>query len=107
MIIRVIDDGAGMSPAVLRLALQFGGSTRFGSRMATGRYGMGLPNGGLSQARRLEVFTSTNVSRVWSSYLDVDEIAADSLRTVPTPRSSPNLWSTAHTKRNDRRAQQV
>jgi hypothetical protein len=86
MIIRVIDDGVGMSPAVLRLALQFGGSTRFGSRMATGRYGMGLPNGGLSQARRLEVLTWTNVSRVWSSYLDVDEIAADSLRAVPTPR---------------------
>ena len=72
IIIRVIDDGVGMSPAVLRLALQFGGSTRFGSRMATGRYGMGLPNGGLSQARRLEVLTWTNVSRVWSSYLDVE-----------------------------------
>ena len=85
-IIRVTDDGTGMTPAVLRLALQFGGTTRFGSRVATGRYGMGLPNGGLSQARRLEVFTWTNSSRVWSSYLDVDEIAANSMRTVPTPR---------------------
>jgi hypothetical protein len=85
-IIRVTDDGTGMTPAVLRLALQFGGSTRFGSRVATGRYGMGLPNGGLSQARRLEVFTWTNSSRVWSCYLDVDEIAANSMRAVPTPR---------------------
>ena len=85
-IIRVTDDGTGMTPAVMRLALQFGGSTRFGSRVATGRYGMGLPNGGLSQARRLEVFTWTNSSRVWSSYLDVDEIAANSMRAVPTPR---------------------
>jgi len=66
-VIRVTDDGSGMTPAVLRLALQFGGTTRFGSRAGTGRYGMGLPNGGLSQARRLEVFTWTDSSRVWSS----------------------------------------
>jgi Histidine kinase-, DNA gyrase B-, and HSP90-like ATPase len=85
-IIRVTDDGTGMTPAVLRLALQFGGTTRFGSRVATGRYGMGLPNGGLSQARRLEVYTWTDSSRVWSSYLDVDEIATNSMRAVPTPR---------------------
>ena len=85
-VIRVTDDGGGMTPAVLRLALQFGGTTRFGSRVATGRYGMGLPNGGLSQARRLEVFTWTDSSRVWSSYLDVDEIATNSMPVVPTPR---------------------
>ncbi len=85
-VIRVTDDGTGMTPAVLRLALQFGGTTRFGSRAATGRYGMGLPNGGLSQARRLEVLTWTDSSRVWSSYLDVDEIASNSMREVPTPR---------------------
>jgi hypothetical protein len=90
-IIRVTDDGTGMRPAVLRLALQFGGSTRFGSRMATGRYGMGLPNGGLSQARRLEVFTWANSSRVWSSYLDVDEIASSSMCAVPSPRLAQNL----------------
>jgi hypothetical protein len=84
--IRVTDNGTGMTPAVLRLALQFGGTTRFGSRVATGRYGMGLPNGGLSQARRLEVFTWTNSSRVWSSYLDVDEITTNSMRAVPAPR---------------------
>jgi hypothetical protein len=86
VVIRVTDDGTGMTPEVLRLALQFGGTTRFGSRVATGRYGMGLPNGGLSQARRLEVFTWTDSSRVWSSCLDVDEIATNSMRVVPAPR---------------------
>src|SRR5580700_5986163 len=50
-VIRVTDDGSGMTPGTLRLALQFGGTTRFGSRAGTGRYGMGLRNGGLSQAR--------------------------------------------------------
>ena len=88
--IRVTDNGTGMTPGVLRLALQFGGSTRFGSRTGTGRYGMGLPNGGLSQARRLEVFTWTNSSPVWSTHLDVDEITANSMRAVPVPRIARN-----------------
>jgi hypothetical protein len=86
--IRVIDNGTGMTPSVLALALQFGGSTRFGSRRGTGRYGMGLPNGGLSQARRVNVFSWTDPSQVWSTYLDVDEIASGQLRAVPKPHPS-------------------
>src|SRR5579863_3303669 len=85
-VIRVTDDGTGMTPAVLRLALQFGGTTRFGSRAATGRYGMGLPNGGLSQARRIDVYTWTKPGAVWSSYLDVDEICHGKMRVIPIPQ---------------------
>lgn len=83
--VRVADNGTGMKPEVLRLALQFGGSTRFGSREAVGRYGMGLPNGSLSQARRLDVFTWTRPHDVWTTYLDADEIASGDLQEVPLP----------------------
>lgn len=93
--IRVADDGCGMTPEVLLVALQFGGSTRFGSRNGTGRYGMGLPNGGLSQARRLEVYTWTRGSQIWSSYLDVDEIVSGSMRTVPRPKCADLVRATA------------
>src|SRR5438067_620744 len=55
--IAVLDDGMGMDPATLRRALQFGGSSRFGDRSGTGRYGMGLPNASLSQAQRVDVWT--------------------------------------------------
>lgn len=53
----VLDDGVGMSAGVLREALRFGGSTRFNDRKGLGRYGMGLPNASLNQAKRVEVYT--------------------------------------------------
>ena len=56
-VVIISDNGCGMKPSVLRTALQFGGSTRFNSRMDTGRFGMGLPNSSLSQAKRVEVVT--------------------------------------------------
>src|SRR5438046_1703608 len=55
--IAVADDGVGMDKATLRQALRFGGSSRFNDRAGLGRYGMGLPNSSLSQARRVEVYT--------------------------------------------------
>ena len=83
--ISVLDDGCGMAPETLELALQFGGSTRFGSRKGSGRYGMGLPNGSLSQARRVEVVTWESRAQGWMSFLDVDEIASGRVTHVPRP----------------------
>jgi len=71
--ITVTDDGVGMSKETLALALQFGGSTRFGSRSGSGRFGMGLPNSCVSQAKRVEVTSWESKSRIWRTHLDVDE----------------------------------
>jgi hypothetical protein len=94
--VSVLDNGCGMDPATLRQALRFGGSTRFGDRRGLGRYGMGLPNASLSQARRVTVFTWQAVrsvarrreapARVYSSYLDVDEIVRCEMTEVPEPQ---------------------
>jgi hypothetical protein len=46
---------------------------------------MGLPNGSLSQARRVDVYSWTNPHNIWSSYLDMDEIASGALDGVPPP----------------------
>lgn len=86
--VMISDNGCGMKPSVLRTALQFGGSTRFNSRRNVGRFGMGLPNSSLSQAKRVEVFTWRKPNNVWRSYLDVDEIASGKLTSVPVPRLS-------------------
>lgn len=91
--ISVLDNGSGMPKQILELALQFGGSTRFGSRRGPGRYGMGLPNGSLSQARRVEVVSWESPEEGWMSYLDVDEIVAGRITSIPSPKKiSPEAF---------------
>jgi histidine kinase/DNA gyrase B/HSP90-like ATPase len=84
-LVRVQDDGIGMTPSVLRLALQFGGTTRFDSRRGIGRYGMGLPAGSLSQAQRVDVYSWVKPCEVWWTYLDVGEVRSGKLTTIPAP----------------------
>lgn len=100
--ISILDNGSGMDPFTLRQALRFGGSTRFGDRSGLGRYGMGLPNASLSQARHVVVYTwqvagsgrgnghakgraTAAAERVYMSYLDVDEIVRCEMVDVPRP----------------------
>ncbi len=86
--ITVTDNGAGMSPAELRQALAFGGSSRFNDRTSLGRYGMGLPNGSLSLARRFTV-SSWQPGSAHSAFLDVDEVVARRQRFIPKPVPTP------------------
>lgn len=97
--VRVQDNGCGMDLFTLRQALRFGGSSRFNDRSGLGRFGMGLPNSSLSQARRVTVTSWTAQRRTdprrknvigngsaLQSYLDVDEIASGSIIDVPRPQ---------------------
>ena len=83
--VRILDDGCGMNPATLRQALRFGGSTRFNDRRGLGRYGMGLPNSSLSQAREVIVYSWVHPDAVFAAHLSVDEIAAGRMDEVPVP----------------------
>src|SRR2546428_2522805 len=74
-----------MDDAVWRQALRFGGSTRFNDRKGLGRYGMGLPNSSLSQARRVDVCTWHSPASAVATSLDVDEIAAGRITRIPKP----------------------
>ncbi len=82
--VTVVDNGCGMGAEELRQALAFGGTSRFDDRTSLGRYGMGLPNGSLSLARRVAVHSWRN-GRTLAVGLDVDQIAALQQRTVPVP----------------------
>ena len=88
--IGVLDNGDGMSPETLRLALQFGNGTHLNDRKGIGRFGMGLPNSSISQCRRLEVWTwQSGPDNAMYSYLDVDEIEGRNLFSVPSPLHKP------------------
>ncbi len=84
--ITVLDDGSGMDKKTLRQALQFGGSSRFDDRAGLGRFGMGLPNSSLSQARRVEVFSWRKPSQAIATHLDVDAIATGKMTVIPDPQ---------------------
>jgi hypothetical protein len=77
----VTDDGCGMDASALSRALAFGGSSRFGDRASLGRYGMGLPNGALSRARRVEVYSWQGPEVLWN-WLDIDEFVATRRRAL-------------------------
>lgn len=84
--IGVLDNGIGMDPETLWLALQFGNGTHLNDRKGIGRFGMGLPNSSISQCRRVDVWTwqSGPDNAMWS-YLDLDDIENRTMTSVPTP----------------------
>ncbi|MDN3721483.1 ATP-binding protein [Roseibium salinum] len=88
--IAVIDNGDGMTPETLRIALQFGNGTHLRDRKGIGRFGMGLPNSSISQCRRLEVWSwqSGPNNAMWT-YIDVNDIEAGRLKSVPQPIPKP------------------
>lgn len=87
--VSVLDDGTGMDAETLTEALRFGGTTRFNSRKGLGRFGMGLPNASLSQARRVDVYTWQQGEAPIASYLDVDQIVSGTLSAIPKPIRQP------------------
>lgn len=55
----VLDDGHGMDPAMIRLAMTWGGTHREGNREGMGRYGYGLPSAAVSQGKAFSVYSRT------------------------------------------------
>ena len=95
--IAVLDDGHGMTPDTLRLALQFGNGTHLTDRKGIGRFGMGLPNSSISQCRRVQVWTwQSGPDNAMYTYLDVDQIEGRKMVAVPPPthRPLPDEWRT-------------
>ena len=95
--IGILDNGNGMLPETLRLALQFGNGTHLTDRKGIGRFGMGLPNSSISQCRRVEVWTwQSGPDNAMYTYLDVDEIEDRNMFAVPVPahRPVPDEWRT-------------
>lgn len=72
----VVDDGHGMLPEMIRLAVTWGGTHREGDRVGLGRYGYGLPSSAVSLGRRFTVFSKIRHSDLYAVVLDLDDLAA-------------------------------
>ena len=93
--IAVLDNGSGMDLQTLWMALQFGNGTRLGDRTGIGRFGMGLPNASISQARRVDVWTWRNgPDNAITSFIDLSQVESGDMNKIPEPKhgSVPELW---------------
>jgi hypothetical protein len=74
--IAVIDDGCGMIPTMIRVAMLWGGTDRENNRTGIGRFGYGLPSASVSQGRRFEVYSLPEGGKLHMCAIDLDEIEA-------------------------------
>lgn len=80
----VLDDGSGMNADTLRSALRYGDGTRV-ERQGIGRFGLGLPNSSMSQARRLEVWSwQSGVTNALHTHLAIDDVERG-VEEIPRP----------------------
>lgn len=76
MQLAVVDNGHGMEPAMIRMAVMWGGTHRENDRAGLGRYGYGLPCSSVSLGRRFTVISRVAGGELYSVELDLDAITA-------------------------------
>src|SRR4051794_40122956 len=81
----ITDNGQGMPPNVLKVAMSFGGSMVYDDRGGIGRYGMGMKTAALSMGPVLEVYSWQEPNAFYNMTLDVEEIGADRSNLVELP----------------------
>lgn len=86
----VYDNGAGMSPNVLRASMAFGGSMHYDNRDGIARYGMGLKAAALSMGPALEVYSWQEASAYYHMVLDTEAIGNDRSNVVYLPDARLN-----------------
>lgn len=80
------DDGDGMDITVLHNCLKLGYSSRYNDRAGMGRFGVGAKMGGISQAKRIEVWSRQTAGDPWMfTYIDLDEIECGDMDSIPVP----------------------
>jgi histidine kinase/DNA gyrase B/HSP90-like ATPase len=78
--VAIVDNGHGMDPEMIRLAVIWGGTHRWDDRNGFGRFGFGLPSASVSIARCFTVYSKVAGSHWYSVSIDLDAIASGALR---------------------------
>lgn len=91
----VVDNGHGMEPAMIRMAMMWGGTHRENDRSGLGRYGYGLPCSSVSLGRRFTVYSRVAGAEVYAVTLDLDALSSGDYTddagdiSVPPPKVRP------------------
>ncbi len=83
--VAVYDNGRGMAPPVLKVAMSFGGSMNYGNRSGIARFGMGMKTAALSMSSILEVYSWQEPEAIYTMMLDVDAIGKERANLVELP----------------------
>ncbi len=92
----VLDNGEGMDGDTLRGSLRYGHGTRR-ERRGIGRFGLGLPNSSMSQARRVDVWSwQSGATNAFHTHLSLDEVEGGA-REIPEPgqQAIPSIFREA------------
>ena len=92
----VLDDGEGMGRDTLRGSLRYGHGTRR-ERRGIGRFGLGLPNSSMSQARRVDVWSwQSGATNALHTQLSLDDVEGGASEVPePTRREIPSTYREA------------
>ena len=74
--VAVIDNGHGMEPDMIRMAVMWGGTHRENDRHGLGRYGYGLPCASVSLGRRFTVYSVVEGGDVHAVTIDLDQLTS-------------------------------
>jgi len=87
--VAVGDDGDGMDRLTLNKSLMLGYSTRYNDRTGMGRFGVGAKMGGISQAKRIDIYSRQSADEPWlRTYIDLDEIGEGTMKYIPAPEET-------------------
>ncbi len=92
----VLDNGEGMDKDTLRGSLRYGHGTRQ-QRRGIGRFGLGLPNSSMSQARRVDVWSwQSGATNAFHAQLSIDDVERGARQILePKVHSIPKLYQEA------------
>ena len=94
----VLDNGHGMDPDMIRMAVMWGGTHRENDRSGLGRYGYGLPCASVSLGRRFTVYSAVDNGRVFAVTVDLDLLSSgaytDKAGEIIVPPAEPAVLPT-------------
>lgn len=88
--IAVLDDGKGMDPDLLRRSLKMGDGTHFEEQDGIGKFGVGLPQASVSQAKRVDIWSwQGGIENAHHTLIDLDDDDWVDRMVIPEPEQTP------------------